>query len=148
MFLMPFPYVKSATIKNNTIELTVELDYPDSGSYLEVSGSATQTGGAYANFYTIGEAIPVRADPSDPKEPRPTINVSAHPLPPNNFRKGEDVTFVIRVAKVWLTVLGHGPRPVSQAGEPAVEGTTWDSLRRWSRVSTGFTDDPQGDSFR
>jgi hypothetical protein len=139
MFLMPFPYVKSATIKNNTIELTVELDYPDSGSYLEVSGSATQTGGAYANFYTIGEAIPVRADPSDPKEPRPTINVSAHPLPPNNFRKGEDVTFVIRVAKVWLTVLG--PDKPGLEPETATEGATWSVLKRWSHVNGDSSDD-------
>jgi hypothetical protein len=136
----PYPYVSSAAIRNNLIELTVELDHPDSGSYVEVSGSATQTSGAYANFYGIGEGTRGR---SDPNGPNPTVNVSAHPLPPNKFRKDEDVTFVIRVAKVWLTVLGpegSTPEPETRVS-PADEGTTWNQLRRVSHI----TDDDSSD---
>jgi len=137
------PYVNSAIIKNNEIEITVELDHPDSGSYVEVSGSATQSSGAYANFYDVGEATPGLTDPNGAY---PTVNVSARPLPPNKFRKDEDVTFVIKVAKVWLTVLGpHGSGSISETvgqDSSADEGTTWDELRQQSHI----TDDDSSDS--
>ena len=99
------PFVTSAMIKNDLIELTVEFDHLDSGSYVEVSGSATQTGGAYANFYDVAE---VPDGFSDTNGPNPSVTVSAHALPPNKFRKDQDVTCVIRTGKVWLTVLGQG----------------------------------------
>src|SRR5216683_515744 len=95
MPLMPFPYVDSATIKNDSIELAVEVDPNDSGTYVEVSGSATQTGGAFANFYDIR---PVPAAPNDPDDPTSTkryVFVSAHAIPPNKFREDQDVTVVI-----------------------------------------------------
>ena len=130
----PYPYVSSATIRNNVIELTVELGHSDSGSYVEVSGSATQTSGAFANFYGIEEGTPGRSDPNGPK---PTVNVSAHPLPPNKFRKDEPVTCVIRVARAWLTVLGPEHPPLEQETQvsPAVEGTTWNQLRRVASIA-------------
>jgi hypothetical protein len=137
---MPHPYVSSATIKNNVIEITIELDHHDSGSYVEVSGSATQTSGAYANFYDFKE---VPAGFSDTRGPNPTVNVSAHPLPPNKFRKDEDVTVVIRVAKVWLTVLGPQDSPTPETTTqvpPADEGTTWSVLRKESNLGRRIGD--------
>jgi hypothetical protein len=122
------PFVKSAMIKNDLIELTVELDHLDSGSYVEVSGSATQTGGAYANFYDVTE---VPADLSDTNGPNPSVTVSAHALPPNKFRKDEDVTCVIRTGKVWLTVLG----PQSPTVSEVPESTKWNVIRKVSHIA-------------
>ena len=72
------PFVTSAMIKNGLIELTVEFDHLDSGSYVEVSGSATQIGGAFASFYDIQE---VPAGFSDPSGPNPSVK-GVGPRPP------------------------------------------------------------------
>ncbi len=145
MPLMPFPYVDSATIKNDSIELAVEVDPNDSGTYVEVSGSATQTGGAFANFYDIR---PVPAAPNDPDDPTSTkryVFVSAHAIPPNKFREDQDVTVVIRVGKVWLTVLGKGPATSEAEGTQSGNGTKWDQVRRVSEI-TGDPPDLTGNS--
>jgi hypothetical protein len=140
---MPYPFVKSATIQNSVITLTVELDYADSGSYVEISGSATQSGGAYANFYAIAEAPSGFAGPTGP---HPTVDVSAHSEPPNNFTIGEDVTTVVRLSKLWVTVLGpNASQSSNTSGGQAAEGTTWDTIKRLSHVTGGFSDDSQGD---
>jgi hypothetical protein len=131
------PFVKSATIKNDMIEITVELAHSDSGSYVEVSGSATQTGGAFANFYDVKEV------PAGVSGAFPFVNVSSHPLPPNKFTKGEDATFVIRLGKVWLTVLGpevSTSEPITQ-GTPAKEGATWNVLKRVSHIKDDDSSD-------
>jgi hypothetical protein len=141
---MPHPFVTTASVKNDLIEITVEFDYSDSGSYVEVSGSATQSGGAFANFYDIAETTPGLTGPTGAF---PTVSVSAHPLPPNKFRKDEDVTFVIRVAKVWLTVLGPQGSTSSSAegpGVPADQGTMWNVLRRQSHLDDGEAPDGGG----
>jgi hypothetical protein len=140
---MPHPFVRSATIKDDSIEITVEFDPPDVGTYAEVSGTASQTGGAFANFYDIKEVI---RDPAEQSGLPPIIAVSAHPLPPNKFRKNEDVTFVIRVAKIWLTVLGPqgAQKPATtDPGVPADRGTTWNVKKAESHVQD---DDDAGDS--
>jgi hypothetical protein len=144
MSLMPRPFVTSATIKNNMIELSVELDHPDSGSYVEVSGSATQTGGAFANFYDIQE---VPAGFSDTSGPYPSVNVSAHPLPANKFRDDQDVTCVIRVAKVWLTVLGRNGQTTTlkvPPPPPPPDGTKWDVVRKVSEITDDDSSDEAG----
>ena len=138
---MPHPYVTTATITSDLIEITVEFDYAESSTYVEVSGSATQSGGAFANFYDIKETT---ASPG-PAGPYPTVSVSAHPLPPQKFRKDEDVTFVIRVAKVWLTVLGPQGSPTTSTSEAdpaqqAGEGMTWNVVRRQSVLNDGGDD--------
>jgi hypothetical protein len=144
---MPHPFVTTATVKDDLIEITVEFDYSDSGTYVEVSGSATQSGGAFANFYDIAETTPGLTGPTGAF---PTVNVSAHPLPPNNFRKDEDVTFVIRVSKVWLTVLGPQGSTTSteDPGVPADQGTTWNVVRKQSHLDDdddgGTGDAPDG----
>jgi hypothetical protein len=132
----PYPYVKSATLLNNVITLTLEFDHPDSGSYVEISGSATQTGGAYANFYGVTETT---SGLTDPTGPNPTATVSANPQPGPSFTAGEDITFVIEVGAKWLTVLSVDPNSTS-------EGTTWDNLKRWSHVVTGPSGGSPGNS--
>jgi hypothetical protein len=151
---MPHPYVTSATIKkDNIIEIGVEADNYNPGDYIEVSGHATQTGGAFANFYDIQEVpAPTTKDNSRDGKPHSDVYVQAHPLPPNKFRKTEDVTIVVRVGKVWLTVLGRTYDP-TQEGLAAGEGTTWDELRQWSEVGgeswkkDGSSPPPGGSSF-
>jgi hypothetical protein len=123
------PYVQTAAIKNNLIEITVVFDYADTDSYAEISGSATQSSGAFANFYDIKQVTPAPAGASDD---HPTISVSAHPLPPNNFGAGDDITFVIKVAKVWLTVLGPDPAVRIPGQDPA-----WNVVKKVSFVSDG-----------
>jgi hypothetical protein len=141
MSLMPIPYVNSATIKNNKVELSVELDASDSGTYVEISGSATQTGGAFANFYDIQQVPTASSDPGEPD--KRYVSVSAHPLPPSHFRDDQDVTAVIRVAKVWLTVLGRGYATSQEypPPPPAQEGTKWDQVRKVSEI-TGDSPNP------
>jgi hypothetical protein len=118
-------------IKNDLIELTVEFAHLDSGSYVEVSGSASQTGGAYANFYDVAE---IPANLSDPGGPNPSVTVSAHSLPPNRFTKEQDVTCVIRTGKIWLTVLGQGP----QAEISSDDGSTkWNVIKAVSHITDG-----------
>ena len=131
---MPRPYVTSATIKNDRIEISVEVNPSDSGTYVEVSGSATQTGGAFANFYDI-QLVPTA--PNDPNSTDCYVFVSAHPIPPNKFREDQDVTVVIRVGKVWLTVLGNGPlaAEASNSVQMAGEGTMWNTVREVSEIT-------------
>ena len=125
------PYVQTAAIRNNLIEITVVFDYADTDSYAEISGSATQSSGAFANFYDIKKVTPAPAGAADD---HPAASVSAHPLPPNNFAAGDDVTFVIKVARVWLTVLGPDPKI-----DPNIPGQdpTWNVVKQVSVVSDG-----------
>jgi hypothetical protein len=134
------PFVTSAMIKNNLIELTVELDHLDSGSYVEVSGSASQTGGAYANFYEVKE---VPDGFSDTSGPNPSVTVSAHSLPPNRFRKGQDVTCVIRTGKIWLTVLGQG-LPTETSSEDG--STKWNVIKAVSHITDDDSWNEEDDS--
>jgi len=120
---MSHPYVISAEIKGNFIEIGVDASNYKAGDYIEISGHATQTGGAFANFYAIKEV----------DDPSISVPVQAQPLPPNQFRASEDVSIVVRVGKVWLTVLGRTWD--KREGETAGNGTRWDQLRKWSEVN-------------
>ena len=125
------PYVQTAAIRDNLIEITVVFDYADTDSYAEISGSATQSGGAFANFYEVKQ---VTLPPAGSADHHPIASTSSHPLPPNKFVADEDVTFVIRVARVWLTVLG--PDPKFDPNIPG-QGPAWNVLKKVSFVSDG-----------
>jgi hypothetical protein len=133
MPLMPNAYVTSAKFTGGKIELTVVVDDYKSGGYVEISGQATQTNGAFANFYNIKEVPPNPNLPANPSVPGDTLHygvvVSAVPLPGKKFRKNLDVTTIMRVARVWLTVLEK-----NQASGAAVEGTTWNKVKIVSSV--------------
>jgi len=133
---MAHPYVTSATIKGNYIEIGVEADNYKVGDYIEISGQATQSGGAFANFYDIKEVEDTAATTTigDDGQKHYNVYVKAHPLPPNQFKLSEDVTIVIRVGKVWLTVLGR-PYDPREEGLAAGNGAKWDELRKWSEVN-------------
>jgi hypothetical protein len=141
MPLMPDSYVTSAKIVNGKIQLEVQVDQFaaqahqfDDGQYVEISGQATQTSGAFANIYDI-QQVPAgpNGDPEIPDEKdHYYVYVSGAPIP-HQFREDGDVTVVLRAARVWLTVLGSrsdrgGATSVNEDGTtpPAPDGTTWD----------------------
>jgi hypothetical protein len=152
MSLMSDPYVTSAKITDGKIVLTVLVnDFAEPGVFLEISGQAIQTGGAFANFYDMQPVPPANGNPNDPKDKdNHYVYVTGAPSP-HQFRKGEDVSVVTRVARIWLSVLGEQSQPQpsdpSQSSEssqssqsspdptqPAGEGMTW-NVKRFSQVN-------------
>jgi len=121
---MPDSHVTSAQIKNGKVRLSVQVDEFNPNEYVEISGQATQTGGAFANIYDI-QKVPARPNGPDPNVPGDTgryyIHVTGGPVP-HQFRNDEEVTAIMRVARVWLTVL-DAPSGVQPA--TAAEGTKW-----------------------
>ena len=122
MSLMPNPYVTSVTLKNNQIVLTVRVDDYQTGESLEISGQATQNGGAYAAFYDT-KTVPEH-------NPDGTAYVYVTATPSQEFEQGRNVTVVLRAAKVWVTVLGESPpEQGAVAHVEAGEGSTWSYIK-------------------
>jgi hypothetical protein len=124
MPLMPHPYVTNVTLKNNKIVLTVQVDEYPAGEDLEISGHATQNGGAFAVFNDIQQV---------PKpNPDGTAYMYVTASPSQGFKQGHPVTVVLRAARVWTTVLGEtqpGGAAQLPPDDPAADGTTWTSIR-------------------
>jgi hypothetical protein len=144
---MPNPYITSATITDGKIALNVVVDDFKAGGYVEISGQATQTSGAFANFHDVKKVPTGPNVPPDPYIPGDAhhycVSVSAIPIPPKIFSKDLDVTIFMRVARVWLTVLGErGGSGDEPELHDAVEGTTWDAVKEMSEV--GWSTDPWG----
>ena len=119
---MSHGFVTKATLQNGKITFSVGVYDFKAGDPVEISGYATQTGGAFANIYQIDQ-VPDMADPS--------VDVTVEPRSRKQFSKDEEVTVVIRAAKVWVTVLGSkppqdGPRLGSQ---PPDDSITWGDVR-------------------
>jgi hypothetical protein len=116
---MARPYVSAVTFIGGEIVLTVLLDEDLAGQRVEISGYATQSSGAFVNFYDIQ---PVSASPDGSV----VMYVKATPGAPFIF--GDDVTVSLRASKLWFTVLtlekGFTPRDPSA---PAEDGTTWNN---------------------
>jgi hypothetical protein len=140
MSTMPPPpsnsWVTSATFTTDNAEqlqisLTVQVDDFLSGQTVEISGHATQENGAFANYYDI-QKVPDPVTGADGKSHK-NVTVTTHPLPPNNFMQGQPITIVLRVSKVWVTVLtaqapGTTVFTTSDPAKPAVDGTTWNYI--------------------
>jgi hypothetical protein len=137
MSLMPDSHVVSAQITNGKIQLSVQVDEFEANEYIEISGQATQTSGAFANIYDIQQVPAAPNVAADPKVPGDTahyyVYVTGAPIP-HQFKSNQDVTVVIRAAYVWLTVLGAQPG-VQQ--ETAGEGTVWPRLLKVSKLASG-----------
>ena len=116
---MSHGFVTSATIDGRKMKFSVGVYGFEANEYVEIAGSATQSGGAFASIYEIAE-VPAAGDPS--------IDVTIEPRSTNQFKEGEDITVVIRVAKVWVTVLG-GLEPGKGAATIPVDGTTWNHVK-------------------
>jgi len=142
---MPESYVKSAMIKGGKIAVSVLVDDFKDYQFVEISGQATQPDGGFANFYEIAQ-IPAIASPDGSLY----VEVTATPIPPNRFRRDQDISVVLRVATIWLTVVGRqavqqqaeqqqqqgqqqgqGPEPASMA----YEGMIWDDVKKVSQLS-------------
>jgi len=117
--------------------LTLVFDKTMAGLPFEISGYATQNGGAFANFYDV-------RTPTATPDQIVVAYVQTTPLQP--FKNGEDVTVVLRAARVWSTVLKQpkdaqppGVAPQLWAGTPASAGSTWDDIKELAWVpSTGL----------
>jgi hypothetical protein len=122
MSLMSNPYVTGVTFKNSQIVLTVRVDDYQTGESLEISGQATQNGGAFAAFYDT-KTVPEH-------NPDGTAYIYVEATPSQEFEKGRNVTVVLRAAKVWVTVLGDSPPEQGPTAHvEAGEGSTWNYIK-------------------
>ena len=73
--------------------------------------------------------------PTDPGV-EPSVDVAADPCSDKTFRKDLDVTVYIRIAKIWVTVLGEGPDldGGTEPGIPVDEGTKWGHVRHVAQM--------------
>jgi hypothetical protein len=135
MPLMPNPYVKNVAFVDGNIVLAIRVDEYPVNEVLEISGYATQAGGAFAVFNDIQ---PVRERNPDGTD---LMYVKASPSPAYDFKQGHDVTVVLRAARVWTTVLGESPPEQGWSPEPTAEvqpdeaasaedGTSWSEVKK------------------
>ena len=132
---MSHPYVTKVTLKDGQIVLTVEFDTFMADQSFEISGYATQNGGAFANFYDV--QVPKEAEDG-------TVVAYVKAAPLQEFKNNENVTVVLRAARVWVTVLTQpkdgqvpqqGSNTPAQGGNAAEDGTTWNNIRAVGWVS-------------
>jgi len=132
------PYVISAKI-TDTHQITFRVDVGNfaqtdpqyRGGGVEISGQATQDGGAFANIHAIKRV------PTEPNGGPGVyyIDVTVDTIPPNQFRKDQDVAIFVRVSKAWVTVLGQlNPPPAASSDQTADVGTTWDQVKEVSQL--------------
>ena len=130
---MPHPYVDSVTLTNNKITFRVEVsDFGPSGGYVEVSGQASQVGGALAIIFQTVE-VPDAPNGDGDDDKAYFVNVTADTVGPNPFRKDQNVSVFVRVARAWLTVLGKAPAPEPVPPQPIPPGMAWDLVRANAR---------------
>jgi hypothetical protein len=125
------PYVTSAKFAGGqmTFEVLVDDFQSDEEEYVEISGYATQTEGAFANIYKVVR-IPAKANNNNKKE---YVKVTVKTDPDKHFRIDRTVTVSIRVSKVWVTVLGINPKTTGLRvgpSQPPNNGTTWDKVKK------------------
>jgi hypothetical protein len=128
MPLMPHGFVTSAKLEDGKITFSVGLYDFQSNEPVEISGHATQSGGAFANIYQIAQ---VPATGNGPKG-EPSVDVTVEPLSAKKFRQNEDVIVTIHAAKVWVTVLG------AKTGQEVTQpdgSATWDVVRVVSQLN-------------
>jgi hypothetical protein len=125
-------FVTKVTFQNDTITFSVGVYGFDAGEPVEISGYATQANGAFANIYKI-EQVPKMPDPGPATGPPadPSVDVTVEPQSGVPFIMGEEVTVIIRAAKVWVTVLGQKSSPDGLTLESPPPGgpITWDDVR-------------------
>ena len=124
---MSEPWVTRATIIGGQLLLTVQVDEFVAGESLEISGYATQHGGALATAFDIQNVIRNRDGSA-------TMYVTAKSS--QAFQEGYDITVVLRAARVWMTVLKQQQDGTVQPQAedvterpPAGDGTVWNSIR-------------------
>src|SRR4029077_19360413 len=102
-------------MNGNQIDLSVEVtDFKTTKGSIEISGQATQVGGALA---MISQVVDFTKDATEEPDGY-FVTVTANVVPPIRFKKDQDITVFVRVARVWVTVLGE-----HNAAGSSVEGT-------------------------
>jgi hypothetical protein len=131
MPLMSNPYVTNVAFISNQIVLTVQVDDYEPDDTVEISGTATQTNGAFAVFNAIQRV------PAPNPDGKTYMYVKAPPS--ENFKKGHAVTVVLRAARVWTTVLGEEQSepvtPTAPRPSPAGENASAEDGHAWSHVT-------------
>ena len=121
-------FVTKVTLQNDTITFSVGVYGFDAGEPVEISGYATQTNGAFVNIYQIKQ-VPDMADPA--------VDVTVDPQSGQQFSQDDEITVVIRAAKVWVTVLGSTPPQEGLGAETrsADASITWDNVQVVTRMN-------------
>ena len=120
------PYVYSVSLDGNQLTLLVEVtNFQGTEGAIEVSGQASQVNGAFANISSFVDIAHATANAKG--ELVATVTANADPAHP--FTGGEDVTIFVRVAKVWITVLGAPEGVTSATASP-----TWNVLRAVTQI--------------
>lgn len=125
-------WVTNAEIDGNYIVLTVQVDTFADGETVEVSGCATQayetpSDGGFATFSEIK-----KIEITDKSTSTAELKIKAKMT--KDFQQGQDVTVVVRVAKVWISVL-------SDAGSQPRTGQGW----AWQLKGVGGPDEYPSD---
>jgi hypothetical protein len=139
--ILSHPWVYSVMKTGGKITFRVEVtDFKPTAGVVEISGQATQEGGAFAPIYATA-TVPgaPNGDPGEAEEAgRSFVNVDVTENPAYPFRSGEAVTVFVRVSKAWVTVIGPstvgGPSSV-EPGQPAPDGSTWEDHLADAHVS-------------
>jgi hypothetical protein len=129
---MPDSYVTNATIAGSQLTFQVQVDDFKPNSVIEISGQATQSGGAFA---PISEVKTVPAQPTGDKGEY-YVDVTARKMGEYPFRDDQDVTVFVRVSRVWVTVLGPQGQAATgeEAGHEAGDGMKWNQVRKVSEI--------------
>lgn len=139
------PYVDKVSMNGDQINLYVEVtDFQAAQGFIEISGQATQVGGAFATFSQV-----VDVKNATKEDDGYFVTVTANAVPPTRFKKNQDITVFARVARVWVTVLGEPDAAQSEeVGTTADPTTTWEEKTSsqltnaaWS-AQNGHTADP------
>ena len=117
------PYVDSVSMASrDAITLSVEVtDFATTKGELEISGTATQEGGAFATFTQVVDFDKEAAEEDDGW----FADVTAKTIPPVQFDPDKAITVFVRVARVWVTVLGQ-----DAAANPYTTGST----TKWGQI--------------
>ena len=106
------------------LQVSIEVKAFMPNESVEISGYVAQNHGAYA---TINEFRNIDAKLGETAQ----LQVTAKPTPTAPaFQEGDDVMVFVRVAKIWVTVLGEGP--AQQPGlspRTAGVGSVWGTLK-------------------
>jgi hypothetical protein len=133
------PYVDSVSMAEDGEQITLSVEVTDFETHrggIEISGQATQPGGAFATF---SQAVNFDKDATH-KDDGWFVNVTAKTIPPVMFNENQEITVFVSVAKVWVTVLGHDaassytpgstPKWEQVTGASQQTGKTWAQYRK------------------
>jgi len=123
------PYVDEVSLQNDQLTLKVEVTaFMTLGGGVEVSGQATQDSGAFASFSQIVDTATATGEVDKATDNKLWfVTVTADTVPPFEFKTTDPITVFVRVAKVWVTVLGKGGTSTPLTGNGG---------RPWGEVKT------------